>query len=146
MAPLRRTRPYDPKKQQDNEHVGSVSAQLPPGPVASSPEYADASYPESKLVQDIISKEEHERLDNNLQFTCWAYGDKDTLSRSDARMLLFLLVIEGCEHLDLKFTTCNPRMWGSVVQLFLTHPWLVPVMEKCWAKCSFRTIRRLGEH
>lgn len=65
MAPLRRTKPrlsgpYDSKKQQDkqdNEHVGSVSTQLPPGPVASSPvEYADASYPESKLVQDIIPK------------------------------------------------------------------------------------------
>jgi hypothetical protein len=76
--------------------------------VASSPvEYADASYPESKLVQDILSKEEHERLDNNLQFTCWAYGDKDAYSRSDARMLLFLLVVEGCEHLNLS-------SWGHI--------------------------------
>lgn len=151
MAPLRRTKsrvsgPYDSNRQKDSdEQVGSVSVQLPPGP--SSPfEYADPSYLESKLVEDIISKEEHERLDNNLRFTCWAYGDEDTFSRGDARMLLLLLVVEGCEHLDLKFTTLNPRQWESVVQLFRTHPWLVPVMEKCWTECSFRTIRRLGEY
>jgi hypothetical protein len=85
-------------------------------------------------------------LDKKFQFTCWAYGDKDTLSRSDTRMMPLLLVVENCDYLDLRFTTCNPRKWESVVQLFLTQPWLVPVMEKCWAKCSFRTICRLGEY
>lgn len=107
-------------------------------------EFADSAYPDSELVPDMLSKRAHRLLDEKvLQRYPWIDDEKADHSIYPRITLLRSLARDHNQP--------NPRLTvryglSGVRSYFEDHPWFVSVLNECWRKGSFRTIRLLSEY
>ncbi len=93
------------------------------------------STPQSELVGDTLSFEEHRDLDRRIQqqIVPWNKG-ADEVHRADMHLLILIKVVRGYHVLDSKY--------ADEAQTFLKdNPWLQSVLDKCWEKGEYCMIR-----
>ncbi|KAI0295064.1 hypothetical protein B0F90DRAFT_1215752 [Multifurca ochricompacta] len=103
-------------------------------------ELAVSGYPDSELIEDTISDEEHRRLDNlDLVSTLSAlFHQFDSIA-----LPLLQIIVTDCNQLDQKYNKEASQSEELIRDLFKAHPWLVPFLGKCRDRRSFRDTRRL---
>ena len=141
---LSNSRPQD----EEERHQGSVpelDVQMgsPETQESSDVEFAVPSYPESELVPDMFSNRVHVELDKKvLRLYPWMEDDeKDENSIYSRITLLRSLVRDYYGQLHQK-----PTDRTDPIRILRKHPWVIPVLNECWRKGSFRTIRLLSEY
>jgi hypothetical protein len=141
---LSNSRPQD----EEERHQGSVpelDVQMgsPETQESSDVEFAVPSYPESELGPDMFSNRVHVELDKKvLRLYPWMEDDeKDENSIYSRITLLRSLVRDYYGQLHQK-----PTDRTDPIRILRKHPWVIPVLNECWRKGSFRTIRLLSEY
>ena len=108
-------------------------------------EFADPAYPNSELVPDMLSKRAHCLLDDKvLRRYPWIDDDKKDDQSIYSRVTLLRSLARDYDQLDPQLT-CSYYSCSNIRRRFEGHPWLVSVLNECWRKGSFRTIRLLSE-
>jgi hypothetical protein len=104
---------------------------------------ADPAYPESELVPDMFSNRVHVELDKKvLRLYPWMDDDGKNENSIYSRItLLRSLIRDYYDQLHQKPTDST-----DPTRIFRRHPWVIPVLNECWRKGSFRTIRLLSEY
>lgn len=104
-------------------------------------EFADSAYPDSKLVPDMLSIRAHYLLDKKVLGRYPWIDDEKADDSIYPRITLLRSLARDYNQLDPGLS------YSSVIRRFFKdHPWLVSVLNKCWRRGSFRTIRLLGEY
>ena len=110
------------------------------GSGASQVELSNPSAPQSELVEDTLSFEEHKELDKRIQKSAPWNEDDNEADRVDMHLSIFIKIVRGYPVLDSKYID------GEESVMFLkSNPWFRSVLDKCWEKGEFRIIRRLSE-
>jgi len=108
-------------------------------------EIADSTYPESKLVPDVLSESAHVKLDEKV-LRCYPWIDDDDQDDHAiySRVTLLRSLARDYNQLDEQFLASYSYL--GIRELFHKPPWLISVLNECWRKGSFRAIRRLSEY
>jgi hypothetical protein len=142
---LSESTPHDEERHQAGVQVPESDVQMdtPETQESSDVEFADPSYPESELVPDMFSNRVHVELDKKvLRLYPWMEDDeKDENSIYLRFTLLRSLVRDYYDQLHQ-----GPMIHIDSTEYMREHPWIIPVLNECWRKGSFRTIRLLGEY
>jgi len=108
-------------------------------------EFADPTHPESELVSDVLSENAHVKLDKKvLRRYAWIDDDEQDDHVIYSRVTLLRSLVRDYDRLDGLYA--NSNSYSDIRELFHKHPWLIPVLNECWRKGSFRAIRRLSEY
>ena len=104
-------------------------------------ELARPSVPQSELVGDTLSSEEHYKLDQQVQEEIVPWKEsRSEADRADMHFFIVKKIVRGYPELDRKYDD------GVEASLFLKdNPWLRSVLEECWKKGKYRIMRRLSE-
>ncbi len=138
------------KNEEEQRDSGIQMTSVPePPPALSSPttqettsvEYANPSYPESKLVPDTHSVEEHRKLDDEAVRVFPWRQDVDDDFRDTIRIGLLQLLGQDYDRLNHYMV----ESYEYARSLLHRYPWLSSLIEQCWRERSFQTIRRLRE-
>ena len=110
------------------------------GSGASQVEFANPSAPQSELVEDTLSFEQHGELDRRIQKSVPWNEDDSEADRADMHHPIFKKIVRGYPVLDSKYI--DEVESGMFLK---SNPWLRSVLNKCWENGGFRIIRRLSE-
>ncbi len=102
---------------------------------------ARPSIPQSELVSDTLSSEEHYKLDQQVQEEIVPWKEsRSEADRADMHFFIVKKIVRGYSELDRKYDD------DLEAGLFLKdNPWLRSVLNECWKKKEYRMIRRLSE-
>jgi hypothetical protein len=96
----------------------------------------------------MLSKRAHRLLDEKiLQRYTWIDDDEEDESSIYPRITLLRSLARDYDRLNPQLTDAGGYFGhGSVVRThFEEYPWLVVVLNECWRKGSFRTVRLLSK-
>ena len=140
LVRLRKSRLKNKEKLQASDPMSDVQILDSPGiqetEKRSDVEFADFAYPKSKLVPDMLSERAHYLLDKKVLGRYPWIDDEKAKDSIYPRITLL-------RSLARDYNQLNPR---GIRWCLENHPWLVSVLNKCWRKGSFRTIRLLSEY
>ena len=148
---LRKSRSKDKQKRQASDLMSDVQVLDSPGTQeteeSSDVEFADSAYPDSELVPDMLSKRAHRLLDEKvLRRYPWIDDDEKDDQSIYSRITLFRSLARDFDQLDPRLTY-RSESWITRRRFEDNwHPWLISVLNECWRKGSFRTIRLLSEY
>jgi hypothetical protein len=106
-------------------------------------EFADPANPQSELVPDMFSNRLHVELDKKvLRLYPWMDDDEKDENSIYSRLTLLRSLLR--DYYDQSHQ--KPTMRADSTWFMRKHPWIIPVLNGCWRKGSFRTIRLLSEY
>jgi hypothetical protein len=107
-------------------------------------EFADSAHPDSMLVPDMLSERAHRSLDMKVLGRYPWINDEKVDDSIYPRFTLIRSLARDYTQLDPWLA--DERSSRDVRRHFEGHPWLFSVLNECWRKGSFRTIRLLSEY
>jgi hypothetical protein len=109
-------------------------------------EFADPAYSHSELVPDMLSKRAHDMLDKKALGRYPWIDDEKADDSIYPRITLTLLRSLARDYDQLKSSFFISYSYSFITRFFHEHPGLISVMNECWRKGSFRTVRLLSEY